>query len=171
MDSLERIVAVADNIRTNMLRSYDDDTMGSKLEFIKMIDVRHRATIREALTSTQTSYQRLNKETAGLISDYENIYESNDAIYTNQRKAEYQTQLYESLETWRLYILIFYYILFVAVIVFRPVSRNSYKQIFILILFASLPFWVDMLVEKEIWLLTKVRSFLNHNVFKNNNVV
>lgn len=132
-------------IREKIVKTFDD-TMDSKTDMIRWANARLDASRKEAFTATDTSYSRAVRDTTRLIADYETLYESNDALYTNQRKMEFQVESYERLRHWRWLLFIPYYIV-LGMVIF---GGNAHYVVWAL--YATLPLRVDRLVEFAKWL-------------------
>lgn len=132
-------------VGNNIVQTYDD-TMDSKTDIIRWVNSRMNASRKEAFTSADTAHSRNVRQTERLLDEYEDLYESNDTTYTNQRKMEFHLQSYERLRSWRWVLFIPYYIVFAAIVLY---GRAHYA---VLALYATLPFWVDWLVELLQWL-------------------
>lgn len=139
------------NMRDSIVRTFDD-AMDSKAEAYKSANGRFQATVKEAFTASDTSFSRAVRETTKLINQYDELYESNDTTYTNQRKMEFQLEEYERLRSWRMLLYAPYYIVFGLIVYYRANRTSSYAQIAFLVFYASLPFWVGSLVQFKMWL-------------------
>lgn len=128
------------NLRESFVKRFDD-TMDSKTDLIKWVNARFNASRKEAFSSSDTKYSRAVRETTELIDDYENLYESTDVLYTNQRKMQFQVEEYERIRTWRWILFLPYYVIF-GMVVF---AGDTHYVLWVI--YATLPFWVDWLVE------------------------
>ena len=138
LDSLNRL-------RENMVKNFDD-MMDSKTNIIKWANSRYTASKKEAFTFSDKKHSEVIRNTSKLIDEYENLYESNDTLYTNQRKMQFQNEAYERIRSWRWLLFIPYYLL-LGMVIFEG---NTHYVLWLL--YASLPLWVDRLIESLKWL-------------------
>jgi hypothetical protein len=102
---------------------------------------RNRA-MRERRRHVRQEHNRAMRDASEYIDEYEDMYESsNDTLYTNQRKAQFQADAYERLRNWRWLLFIPYYVVF-GIIVFEGNTHFAFW-----LLYAMLPIRVDWLVE------------------------
>jgi len=131
-----------------IVKNFIDD-LQPKQEIIQYVNGRLRATHREEFMNRRRKrrrhirqeHNRAMRDASEHIDEYEDLYESNDTLYTNQRKAQFQADAYERLRNWRWLLFIPYYVVF-GIIVFEGNTHFAFW-----LLYATLPLRVDWLVE------------------------
>lgn len=141
------------NIRDDIVKTFDD-TMESKTNLIKWVNQRFNDSKKESFLATEKTYSRAVRDTSRLINKYDELYQSTDTLYTNQRKMEFQLESYNRLRSWRWVFFIPYY----AVLGLVIYSGEIHYVVWLI--YASLPFWVDWFVERAKRLVHTASSFV-----------
>lgn len=123
-----------------IVRSFDD-AVQPKTEIIRWVKERLYTTNRENFMNLERKHSRAIRDVSKYIDEYEDLYESDDALFTNQRKAQFQADAYERLRNWRWFLFVPYYVVLGAIVF----EGNTHFTIWLI--YASFPLWVDWLVE------------------------